>query len=166
MIFVTVGTHPQSFERLFQKIEELAESESIKEKIFCQAGCTDFKPKAKNKNNFEIKKFLSLEDFEKKVKEARLVITHAGEGNIGLCLKHKKRMIIVPRLKVFNEHTNDHQLELAQAIGKAGRGIIVKEIGELKNALKKAEGLKPESFEKGRIVELIEEFVKKQGLET
>lgn len=45
MIFVTVGTHEQPFDRLLKKIDELIENKIIKEKIFAQIGYTDYKSK-------------------------------------------------------------------------------------------------------------------------
>jgi UDP-N-acetylglucosamine transferase subunit ALG13 len=38
MIFVTVGTHPQSFNRLLKAIDELVERGKIKEKVVMQIG--------------------------------------------------------------------------------------------------------------------------------
>ncbi|MDI6655433.1 MAG: beta-1,4-galactosyltransferase, partial [Candidatus Hydrothermarchaeota archaeon] len=43
MIFVTVGTHNQSFERLVKKADEIAGK--IGEKVVIQTGHTKYKPK-------------------------------------------------------------------------------------------------------------------------
>ena len=38
MIFVTVGTHEQQFNRLIKKIDELKEQGAIREPVFIQSG--------------------------------------------------------------------------------------------------------------------------------
>jgi UDP-N-acetylglucosamine transferase subunit ALG13 len=45
MIFITVGTHTQPFNRLLQKIDELIEKGIIKEKVIAQIGYSTYKLK-------------------------------------------------------------------------------------------------------------------------
>jgi UDP-N-acetylglucosamine transferase subunit ALG13 len=156
MIFVTVGTHPQQFNRLLMEVDSLVAAGKIKD-VFAQTGNSDYVPK-----NYKCKKMLSLAEFDEKMKSADLIITHGGEGGIGNALQLRKRMVIVPRLKKFNEHTNDHQLELTKAVADAGWGIAVDNIAELGNAIEKAKKLNPGNYEKGHIIELIEEFVEQK----
>ena len=42
MIFVTVGTHEQQFNRLIEKIDTLIESGEIKEKVIIQSGFSTY----------------------------------------------------------------------------------------------------------------------------
>lgn len=159
-IFISVGTHPQSFERLVKKMDKLVAEKKIKARVFAQTGYTDFKPK-----HFKFKKFLGLNEFEKEIKKASIVITHGGEGNIGLALKHNKKMIVVPRLKKFNEHTNDHQLELTEAIEKHRKGLAVYDINDLEKRLREIKNFKlPGKREKNKIPGLIEAFLKKEKM--
>ena len=44
MIFVTVGTHEQPFDRLLKCIDKMVESGKIKEKVIIQKGYTDYNP--------------------------------------------------------------------------------------------------------------------------
>lgn len=46
MIFVTVGTHEQQFDRLIKEIDRLKESRLISEEIFMQTGFCNYIPKA------------------------------------------------------------------------------------------------------------------------
>lgn len=104
MIFVTIGTHPDSFERLVRKMDSIAPQ--IKEKIIIQRGFTKYTPKNCDYIDFAD----SLEPYFNK---ARLVIAHGAISLVEFAMKHKKSLIIVPRQKSFKEHINDHQVEFA-----------------------------------------------------
>ena len=45
MIFVTVGTHEQPFNRLIQKVDELKKEGVITENVIIQTGFSTYKPK-------------------------------------------------------------------------------------------------------------------------
>ena len=57
-----------------------------------------------------------LDDFEALFQEADLVVTHAGMGNLLLCLERAKPFFMLPRLAGLREHRNDHQRDSADAI--------------------------------------------------
>ena len=44
MIFVTVGTHEQQFNRLIKKIDQLKKDGHIKDDVFIQTGFSDYIP--------------------------------------------------------------------------------------------------------------------------
>ena len=119
MIFVSVGTHKQNFDRLLKKIDELVEKGIIKERIMAQIGYTNYKPK-----HYSYKDFIGMEEFDKQIKNCSLFITHAGEGNVGTGLQFEKKMIVIARRAKYGEHTNDHQLEMAGAVKKSKQAIV------------------------------------------
>ena len=45
MIFVTVGTHEQPFNRLIQKVDELKRDGVIEDDVIIQTGSRTYKPK-------------------------------------------------------------------------------------------------------------------------
>jgi len=143
LIFVTVGTHDQSFERLVRKIDELVEEKRIKEKVVIQTGYTEYKPK-----RCKWFKFVSPEEFEKMCGKSDLVITHAGVGSIMTCLKIGKTTIVVPRLKKFNEHRDDHQLQITRELEKQGKILAVYDIDKMEKAVSKARTWKPKRLSK------------------
>ncbi|MCR4335289.1 MAG: hypothetical protein NUV57_02010 [archaeon] len=152
LIFVTLGTHPQHFDRLLKKVDALVEQGKIKNKVFCQTGYSTYKPKS------EYIKFLTLDEFNKKLSQASIVITHAGEGNIGLCKNLGKKMIVIPRRKEFGEHTNDHQLELAEVVEQKKLGLVAWNVNELGEKLSELEKFVPKKVARGKINELLEKF--------
>lgn len=120
MIFVTVGTHEQSFERLIREIDELKGNGTIKEDVFIQTGFTDYVPK-----NCEWSKLVSFKDMDNKVSEARIVITHGGPASFIAPLQKGKIPIVVPRQFEFDEHVNNHQVDFAKQVEKRKKNIIV-----------------------------------------
>ena len=160
MIFVTVGTHPQQFNRLLKKVDELVEKKIIKDKVFAQTGVSDYVPK-----NFEFKKMMPLKEFNECMKKADLIIAQGGEGIIGTALQLNKKLIIVPRYHKFGEHTNDHQLELTKAVEEEKRAIAVYNIEDLEKALNNIKSFEARKFDKERkIISLIEGFAREKGL--
>lgn len=131
MIFVTVGTHTQGFERLVKEVDSLVGSGKIKDEVIMQIGNTEYEPKNCKWFRFEsFKKILELN------KTARVIITHAGAGCILTALQFEKPLIVVPRYKKFGEHINDHQCDLAEAIDKEKKAINVMDICALQAALR------------------------------
>ncbi|MEK6941451.1 MAG: PssE/Cps14G family polysaccharide biosynthesis glycosyltransferase [archaeon] len=133
MIFVTVGTHGQQFDRLLEKIDGLIGKKMLEEEVFAQSGNSTYAPK-----NFLSKKFLSESEFEENVKTASLVISHGGAGAIITALKYSKKLILVPRLKEFGEHTDSHQTDLVQFMEANKRALAALDINDLAKKITEA----------------------------
>ena len=119
MIFVTVGTHEQPFNRLVEEIDKLVENNKIKEEVFIQTGFSTYEPKY-----CEWKKLISYNEMNKKIEEARIVITHGGPASFISPLQKGKIPIVVPRKADYGEHVNNHQLDFVKEIDKR-LGIII-----------------------------------------
>lgn len=132
MIFVTVGTHEQQFNRLLKEMDRLVEKKVIKEEVFIQTGYSDYEPKY-----CKWSKLIPYKEMEQKVKEARIVITHGGPASFIAPLQIGKTPIVVPRQFEFDEHVNNHQLEFANQVEKRmGTIITINDIKELEDAIK------------------------------
>ncbi|CCK83179.1 EpsIG, Putative glycosyltransferase [Lactobacillus equicursoris 66c] len=103
MIFVTVGTHEQPFNRLIEKVDELVASGEIKEKVVVQYGFSTYEAE-----HCEMHKMMSFDEMQKAFKNARIVITHGGPSSFVEALQYGKVPIVVPRQLDFNEHVNNH----------------------------------------------------------
>lgn len=166
MIFVTLGTQDKSFDRLLREIDKCIENGIIKEKVVVQAGYTKYTSK-----NMFIFSEVSKEEFEQYMEECDLLITHGGVGSIFDGLKRGKKIITVPRLKKYNEHTNDHQLEVVSEFSKDGYLLALTNMSMLPKMLEKAKKFKPKKYKsnKERFVEYLEEYIEvceKRSLET
>ncbi|MDD3809814.1 MAG: glycosyltransferase [Erysipelotrichaceae bacterium] len=120
MIFVTVGTHEQQFNRLVQFIDELKRDNHIKEDVVIQTGYCTYEPKY-----CSFQKLFPYDEMVEKVNAARIVITHGGPSSFVMPLRIGKIPIVVPRQKGYHEHVNDHQLEFCTELENRRHNIIV-----------------------------------------
>ncbi|MCD6478166.1 MAG: beta-1,4-galactosyltransferase [Candidatus Aenigmarchaeota archaeon] len=135
MILVAVGTDRHEFRRLVKAADKLAEK--MKERIVIQIGRTKLIPK-----NCEWFDILPEEEFQKYLKKARVVVTHAGVGLIVDALKAKKPTVVVPRRKDLNEHVDNHQFQIAKEMDNEGKVVMCEDVSKLKDCIKKAEKIK------------------------
>lgn len=115
MIFITVGTEKFPFDRLARWINCLMTEGFIDEPVIFQSGSCLYQP-----TGVEVKPLLREADFRNYLQEARLVITHCGDGTLRQLDRATTPYILVPRTVQFEEHVDDHQVELAQALELLG----------------------------------------------
>jgi len=153
MIFVTVGMHYQGFERLIKKMDEIAGK--IDEEVVMQTGYTKYKPKNAKYFNFVKEDKKIMEYF----KQARVIISHAGAGTLLNALSLGKPIIVVPRLKRYNEHIDDQQIELAEALSKEGKVIAVYDISVLAEAIDKAKSSNIKMEKEKRLIKFLKKYI-------
>lgn len=137
MIFVTVGTHEQQFNRLIEAVDMLVEQGIINEEVIMQTGFSTYEPK-----HCIWKKLISYKEMIKNVENARIVITHGGPASFIMPLQMGKVPVVVPRQKQYDEHVNDHQLEFAKAVEeRQGNILVVDNISGLKECVLKYDQL-------------------------
>ncbi len=157
-IFVSVGTHPSPFNRLFEQLDKINKKKKFK--IFAQTGTSTYKPKT-----FISKKYVSPLLYDKLIAKSRIIIAHGGAGIIGSALLYSKPLVIVPRLLKYKEHTNNHQLELAKQLENKKNVFVVYDISNLEKAVSKAFSLSKRKSKKTkpsniRMKQIIESFIK------
>lgn len=154
MIFVTVGTHEQQFNRLIKEVDCLKKERVIKEDVFVQTGYSDYQPRY-----CEWKPVLRFDEMKLYFSKADIIITHGGPSTFMSVLNEGKVPIVVPRLMKYGEHVNDHQLDFARKVLNKGYPlIIIEDISTLKNCIHKYQ---EKSFKYEKIESRNEEFVNK-----
>ena len=122
MIFVTVGTHEQNFNRLLKEIDNLVECGIIVDEVIVQSGYSDYESV-----NFKKSSFLGYTDMESLIDEARIVITHGGPATF---------MSVLAKGKIpIDEHVNDHQLEFCKRVSEKYPILVVEDIKKLRDVL-------------------------------
>lgn len=156
LILLTVGVSEFGFDRLLKIVDDLCSKGIINEEVIAQTNYSKYKPI--NYNSFNV---IDRETFEKYVEESRLIICHAGTGTVVPSLKKGKKIIIFPRLKEFNEHIDNHQLELAGVFSNKGYVLCATNEDELIECLNNIDSFKPQIFESnaGKIDDIIIDFI-------
>ena len=156
MIFVTLGTQDKTFKRLLSDIQECIDKGVIKEKVIVQAGYTKYDSK-----DMKIFDLLDKDDFDKYIKECDLLITHGGVGSILTGLKNNKKVIAAPRLAKYNEHMNDHQLQIVSRFSEMGYILPYNEGDKLALVIQKSKKFKPKKYVSNtdKMIKLIKDFI-------
>ena len=158
MIFVTLGTQDKSFERLLSAIDREINKKNINDRVIVQAGITKYQSK-----NMEIFDLIPKDKFEELIEQCDLLITHGGVGSILAGLTHGKKVIAAPRLAKYNEHVNDHQLQIVENFGKSKYLLALKDFSKLGKVIKKSKNFKPKKFVSNTetIIKNIEDYIDK-----
>ncbi len=131
MIFITVGTHEQPFDRLLKYVDKLVEKGVITEEVVMQTGFSTYEPKY-----CKWEKIFPYQRMIEHVSAARIVVTHGGPSSFIMPLQIGKIPVVVPRQKQFDEHVNDHQVEFCEQVAiRNGNIITVEDINTLENVL-------------------------------
>ncbi len=161
MIFVTVGNHFQSFDRLIKKVDEIAPL--LSQEIVIQKGYSRYTPQ--NTTYFD---FVPLKSAMEYIRTSDLVISHAGFGTIILCKEYGTPLLIFPRRKKHGEHMNDHQIDIANVLEerKDDRIYIVYEEGHLEEKIveilrNQRKPVPVENVGKDNLIRVIREFIER-----
>jgi len=125
MIFLTVGTQ-FPFDRLVKAIDDLIEQKSLAEEFFSQIGSSSYVPR-----NFPAVVSLDKQEFDKYIRQASCVISHAGMGTITAALQSQKPLLVMPRLAEHKEVVNNHQVAIARRFEADGHLLAAYDISEL-----------------------------------
>ncbi|MBI5094226.1 MAG: beta-1,4-galactosyltransferase [Candidatus Hydrogenedentes bacterium] len=124
MIYATLGTMFLDFARLVRAMDAIAEATN--EHVIVQTGLCRVTPV-----RCEYFDFKPRDEAQRIQRDARVIVCHAGIGSVMDALEARRPFVVVPRLKRFGEHLNDHQLDLAEAVQRRGWGRMVLDIGDL-----------------------------------
>ena len=160
MIFVTVGTQDWSFKRLIEAVEKAVIDKKITDEVIVQAGNTKYESE-----HVKILNYIPFEEFAGFMDKADIIITHGGVGSILNAVKLGKKVIAVPRLAKYNEHVNDHQLQVIKKMTDDGyilstedENLIVDKIKEIENFEPKVYTSNTDNFEKG-VKNILDEII-------
>ena len=160
MIFVTVGTQDWSFKRLIEAVEKAVIDKKITDEVIVQAGNTKYESE-----HVKILNYIPFEEFTSFMDKADIIITHGGVGSILNAVKLGKKVIAVPRLAKYNEHVNDHQLQVIKKMTDDGyilstedETLIVDKIKEIANFEPKVYTSNTDNFVKG-VKNILDEII-------
>jgi len=113
VIFVTVGTHGDPFDRLVLAAEALGRSGH---RVVIQRGTSRVRAPS-----CVVHDFLSPAAMARHIREASIVVTHGGPASF---LGVPGVPIVVPRSPAHGEHVDDHQLRFVTHIGHRAHVVL------------------------------------------
>jgi len=156
MILVLLGTFNIEFARPIIAIEKAVMNGWVKGEIIVQTGYTNY-----NSDLLNIRPFIEPNELDRLYDEADFIITHSGTGSIIKALKKGKKVIAIPRLHKFNEHIDDHQLEILQIFTNKNYIIPWNESDNLEVLLQQIKSFVPAvySSDNKKIVDFLIEYI-------
>lgn len=155
-IFLTVGTQKFQFDRLLKMLDDFMAYEGVEYQVFAQTGNCRYEPK-----HYQYKSFVSKEEFQEYVELCDLVITHSGVATIMAGLKKNKPVIVVPRLKKYKEHVDNHQIEIANSFSEKNFVLMYREGESFSELIREAETHFFDSYESQneKMIETLREYL-------
>lgn len=159
MILVTLGTQDKQFYRILEALEDKLDKHLIDDEVVVQAGCSaDFKSKY-----MKIFDLIPMDEFDEMIKKCDLLITHGGVGSIITGLKNNKKVIAAARLSKYNEHVNDHQLQIIDNFSMEGYILKLDNFDDIDKLIKDSSKFKPKKFKSNtdNMINLIDREIEK-----
>lgn len=159
MILVTLGTQDKQFYRILEALENKLDKHLIDDEVVVQAGCSaDFKSK-----HMKIFDLIPMDEFDEMIKKCDLLITHGGVGSIITGLKNNKKVIAAARLSKYNEHVNDHQLQIIDNFSREGYILKLDNFDDIDKLIKESSKFKPKMFKSNtdNMIDLIDREIEK-----
>lgn len=128
MLFLTLGTDLHPFERALDLVEPFVG----REPVVVQNGHTPPRLEWVNTTWFP---FAPYEELVGLMGNARRVVCSAGVGAIMTALGLGIRPVTIARLGSRGEHVDDHQLQIAEALGRLGLVVVWAEGESAENVL-------------------------------
>jgi UDP-N-acetylglucosamine transferase subunit ALG13 len=136
LIFCTLGTHPQPFDRALDWLIPAAAGREL----VVQYSATRPRPRTPNSRWYP---FLEYQELTELMAEADVVVSHGGVGSLMTAIGLGVVPIAIPRLSAEGEHIDDHQREIADELGRAGYVIPCEERATLESILATSAGAVP-----------------------
>jgi beta-1,4-N-acetylglucosaminyltransferase len=143
--------HTKGFDRLLKKMDELAAD--FGEEVVMQIGHTSFRPQ--NAKWFDFTTEAGIKEWCKK---ARVVVTQPAMSILD-AQEQGTPVIVVPRLKKYDEVIDDHQVDFARELEKEGKVIAVYDVGKLEAAFQKVDLRPPQLARDKRLVNALKKYI-------
>lgn len=156
-IFATVGTQGH-FDRLICALDNWVVGKSDVS-VIAQIGKGARRPK--NINFFET---IEQSMFFNFVKDADVVVSHAGMGTIITAIELEKKIVVMPRLFKNAEHRNDHQVDTARHLSEKANIVVAYDESQLVKILDELSNYNKINYcfvskDRERLISFIRDFV-------
>ena len=157
MFIIVGGVVEFDFSRLLKITDELCQEEVLDpQNTKAQIGHCQYVPK-----NYDSYRFADGEQFHNDIKNADAIITHGGIGTLIYALKEEKKVIVFPRLKKYQEHLDDHQIDICLAFKDAGYVQMATSKEELAECIAHINEFTPKKFvtDNSKMVKILMDYI-------
>ena len=126
MVFVTVGTHEQQFDRLVKAVDDLKADGTLDEPVYIQTGYSTYEPV-----HCDHSQFVPFRQMKSFMEGADVVITHGGPSSFIEAMAAGKVPVVVPRRGDLDEHVNNHQADFVPVYDVADLSAAIDRAREL-----------------------------------
>ncbi|MEZ0491224.1 glycosyltransferase [Kineococcus sp. TBRC 1896] len=121
-VVVSVGTHESyGFRRLLERMVQILPPDA---EVLWQTGANDTSGLP-----IDARPFLPSNEFDSALRECDVLVGHAGTGTALAAMSNGLVPVLLPRRQEFDEHIDDHQLQLAGYLAEQGLAIVPGEEG-------------------------------------
>jgi UDP-N-acetylglucosamine transferase subunit ALG13 len=140
--------------RLIKAVDELALT--YPEEFFIQTGNSSYVPR-----NCEHVDFMDSIEYNKKISECSVLVTHAGVGTIISGISLGKPVVVVPRSRKYGEHVDEHQSQIAGAFESKGLVLCCHDTDKLEESIEEARTYDFQPYERkgGNVEKTIMRFI-------
>jgi UDP-N-acetylglucosamine transferase subunit ALG13 len=111
LVFLTVGTDHHPFDRVVRWLDAWLEGGGAGQvRCLVQHGASAPSSLAPSRE------FLTYAEMDAAIRDAAVIVSHAGPGTIMMAAEIGKVPIVVPRTRALREHVDDHQVLFAQRL--------------------------------------------------
>jgi UDP-N-acetylglucosamine transferase subunit ALG13 len=118
-VVITIGTLDFSFRRLLDHLKQILPGETD---VVVQAGPDSDRidwPGAR------VEAMMAPDELSSLIRQADVVVTHGGVGSALMAFEAGKSPLMIPRRKMYAEHVDDHQTQIARQFGQRGLAVMV-----------------------------------------
>jgi UDP-N-acetylglucosamine transferase subunit ALG13 len=116
-VVVTVGTNESyGFRRLFERLADILPADL---EVLWQTGVTDT-----SNLSIRARQTVPAADLEAALRQADVVVAHAGTGSALAALEAGKCPILIPRQVEYGEHIDNHQADTAAELERRGLAVV------------------------------------------
>lgn len=157
-MFITVGGVVEfDFSRILCITDELCAEGIMNSKMTkAQIGYCQYVPR-----NYKSYRFTNGKSFHDDIRKADAIITHGGVGTLIYALKAQKKVITFPRLKMYYEHLDDHQIDICKEFEREGYCLMATNKEELAECVKKIENFEPRIYvtDNSKITKILTQYI-------
>ena len=121
-----------AFDRLICAMDDWAQVHPTQD-VFAQIGSGTYQP-----NHMQWTRMMSPRKFQEAVKQASILVAHAGMGSFFMAMEMRKPVVMLPRRAAIGEHTTDHQLHTVEWLGKKPGVYVAMSEDQLAHAIDQA----------------------------